>query len=63
MIVPGKNGMFLPTIVAGGRVVGTWKAATARGKTSVTPAPFAPLSTRDARAFAAAAKRYQRFVE
>lgn len=24
-IVPGRNGVFLPTIVVGGRVVGTWK--------------------------------------
>jgi hypothetical protein len=60
-IVPGNNGMFMPTIIARGRVIGTWRAAASRGSLSVTPIPFAPLSASDARAFAAAAKRYQLF--
>ncbi len=62
-IVPGNNGMFMPTIVARGRVIGTWRAATSRGTVSATPFPFAPLSASDARAFATAAKRYALFVQ
>ena len=60
-IVPGNNGMFMPTIVARGRVIGTWRAVAKRGGVTVTPLPFASLSASDARAFAAAAKRYRQF--
>jgi hypothetical protein len=39
-IVPGNNGMFRPTVVGGGRVLGTW-ARTGRGaKRTVTATPF-----------------------
>jgi hypothetical protein len=62
-VVPGNNGMFMPTIVARGRVIGTWRAAVTRRALTVTPLPFAPLSSRDARAFVAAARRYERFLE
>ncbi len=60
-VVPGNNGMFMPTIVAGGRVVGTWKGASTNGSRMVKLAPFRALSTRDASAAGAAAKRYGRF--
>ena len=61
-IVPGNNGMFLPTIVAGGRVVGTWKAVVSPKQTTVAPSPFTPLSERDSRALAVASKRYAQFT-
>ena len=61
-IVPGNNGRFRPTIVAGGRVEGTWKAATSPKGTVVSPQPFAPLSARDSHAVAVAAKRYAAFT-
>lgn len=61
-IVPGNNGMFMPTIVARGRVIGTWRSVVSRRALTVTPLPFAPLSSRDVRAFAAAAKRYEEFL-
>lgn len=39
-IVPGRNGMFLATIVRSGRVVGTWKRGTRKGQGLVgTPLP------------------------
>ena len=39
-IVPGRNGMFLPTVVHHGRVVGTWKRAGARaGGFEISPFP------------------------
>lgn len=39
-IVPGRNGMFLATIVRGGRVVGTWKKGTRKSDGLVgTPLP------------------------
>jgi hypothetical protein len=62
-IVPGNNGMFMPTIVARGRVIGTWRAAVARRSMAVMPDSFVPLSVGDARAFAVAARRYEKFVK
>ncbi|QIM16298.1 winged helix DNA-binding domain-containing protein [Leucobacter insecticola] len=43
-IVPGRNGMFLATIVHEGRVVGTWKRAPGKhSKILVTPFPDAEI--------------------
>jgi hypothetical protein len=54
-IVPGGNGMFRPTVVSDGRVVGTW-AWTGRGKSrGVTAAPFTEFSAEVAAAIADAA--------
>lgn len=45
-IVPGRNGMFLATIVRDGRVVGTWKKGTRKGDGLVgTPFPGENLKT------------------
>ena len=43
-IVPGGNGMFLPTIVSKGRVVGTWKRIIKKKIISVVPSPFTALT-------------------
>jgi hypothetical protein len=39
-IVPGNNGMFRPTVVHRGRIVGTWGWAGRGAKRSVTATPF-----------------------
>jgi hypothetical protein len=39
-IVPGSNGMFRPTVVLGGRVVGTWQWTGRGAKRAVTATPF-----------------------
>ncbi|SNR73085.1 Winged helix DNA-binding domain-containing protein [Blastococcus mobilis] len=39
-IVPGGNGMFRPTVVSGGRVVGTWGYTGRGSKRTVTATPF-----------------------
>ena len=39
-IVPGGNGMFRPTVVHDGRVVGTWQWAGRGAKRTVTATPF-----------------------
>jgi hypothetical protein len=46
-IVPGNNGMFRPTIVKAGRVIGTWKRGGATAKPRVEAQPFAELSRAD----------------
>jgi hypothetical protein len=64
-IVPGGNGMFKKTIVAGGVVIGTW-AAPARGRGSaVVPEPFDSLNgLRPAaqRSFELQAAKYLKFL-
>lgn len=61
-IVPGGNGMFLPTIVSNGQVVGTWKRTLKKKTVVVTPSPFTSLTKAEARAFPAAIERYGQFL-
>jgi hypothetical protein len=60
-VVPGKNGVFLPTIVVGGRVVGTWKRKLKKNSIDITLSPFTPLGASEERAIAAA-RSYSDFV-
>ncbi len=53
-VVPGKNGVFLPTIVVGGRVVGTWKRKLKRHSIDITLSPFTHLGDLEERAIEAA---------
>jgi len=43
-IVPGNNGMFLPTIVINGRVRGIWKREIKKDRVIVTFDPFSTLT-------------------
>ncbi|MCV2396496.1 winged helix DNA-binding domain-containing protein [Actinotalea sp. M2MS4P-6] len=52
-VVPGNNGVFRPTVVHRGVVVGTWT----RSRTGVEVEPFSPLSATVERGVAAAARR------
>jgi hypothetical protein len=61
-VVPGSNGMFLSTIVVNGEIVGTWRRETARGRVTVTPAPFATLAASHEAGVARAAARYARYL-
>jgi hypothetical protein len=45
-IVPGGNGVFRPTVVAGGRVVATWKRGGKRSSPTLELEGFAPLPAR-----------------
>jgi hypothetical protein len=60
-IVPGKNGVFLPTIVVGGQVVGTWKRRLKKNSIDISLSPFTHLEVSEERAFAAT-KSYSNFV-
>jgi hypothetical protein len=61
-ILPGGNGIFLPILISKGRVVGTWRRAIQRDRVIITAAPFTPFSKSQAKAFAAAAESYGRFL-
>lgn len=60
--VPGSNGMFLPTIVVDGEVVGLWKRRVTTKETVVEARPFAPMPARAVARFRAAAERYGEFL-
>jgi hypothetical protein len=61
-IVPGGNGIFLPTVVAGGEVVGLWRRAERRGRVDVTADPFGAFTGRARDGLARALRRYGRFI-
>ena len=61
-IVPGGNGMFKPTIVVDGEVVGTWGRRVTAGEVVIEPAPFGRLSGRDRAALEEAARAYGAFI-
>ncbi len=45
LIVPGGNGVFRPTVVSGGQVVGTWRHAGRGTKRSLAATPFQSFTT------------------
>lgn len=61
-IVPGNNGLFLPTMVKGGRIIGTWKRVLKKNAVNLTAEPFQHLTPADQKAFAAQARRYGEFI-
>ncbi len=60
-VVPGKNGVFLPTIVVGGRVGGTWKRRLKKDSIDLTLNPFTPPDGWEESALGAA-RSYSDFV-
>jgi hypothetical protein len=57
-ICPGGNGMFSPTIVIDGSVVGTWKRTVKKGTLAIDLASFQSLTAAENSAVSAAAERY-----
>lgn len=62
-VCPGKNGIFFPTIVINGRVVGTWKRTFAKGEIHVTTVPFDSISKNEMDAFINAVGRFGEFMQ
>jgi hypothetical protein len=62
-IVPGGNGVFKPTIVLNGRVVGTWKREVKKQRVDVRALPFDPFSKRSHELFAVEAQRYANYLQ
>ncbi len=61
-IVPGNNGVFQPTVVADGRVVGIWRRKRTAAGVTVTPGLFEPLPARHRSGLQDAAERYAAFL-
>lgn len=61
-VVPGNNGMFLPTTVIDGKIEGLWKRVTTSKKIVITLAPFTSLSQADIHALQQQGQRYGEFM-
>lgn len=61
-ICPGGNGIFMPTIVSGGRIIGTWKRTLKKKAVEIAVEPFRPLDADELDALAAAAARYGAYL-
>jgi hypothetical protein len=61
-IVPGNNGIFLPTITSKGRIVGTWRRTPKSTTSAIEPEHFETASDAEHTSFARAAKSYARFA-
>jgi hypothetical protein len=57
-VCPGKNGVFFPTIVCDGQMIGTWKRTFAKGKVVITISPFESITNAEKEAFIAATARF-----
>jgi hypothetical protein len=62
-IVPGGNGLFMPTIVVDGEVIGIWRRDRKAKRIVVTLQPLKPLSAATLRAVRKKLDRYAEFVE
>ena len=61
-IVPGGNGIFYPTLVIDGEILGTWKRTETTKTIVVTVDPFTSLSARARAEFTRAMTRYEAFI-
>jgi len=61
-IVPGGNGMFLPTIVVNGQVVGTWKRAIKKNHVLISLSPFEALTNSELESLKKPANQYGQFL-
>lgn len=62
-IVPGSNGVFKPTIVANGRVVGVWKRTIKSRYVDIQAFPFEPFTRRQQEAFKRAGRTYADYLQ
>jgi hypothetical protein len=60
-IVPGSNGMFLSTIVADGRVLGTWRRQAKSNTVQLEAVPFNKPSRKERSAFERSIREWGRF--
>lgn len=61
-IVPGNNGVFQPTVVDRGQVVGTWRRTRRPGHVAVAVSEFTPLPERARVGVRRALTRYSRYL-
>lgn len=62
LVVPGSNGVFRPTVIDDGTVIGTWKRAVKKTRVDIVVSPFGDLSVRQRKGVDEAADAYGRFL-
>ncbi|MEQ8673936.1 MAG: winged helix DNA-binding domain-containing protein [Aggregatilineales bacterium] len=62
-VCPGNNGVFKPTIVINGRIVGIWQRTLKKHAVEITLAPFEPLTGEQIEAIHPVAQRYSDYLE
>lgn len=62
LVVPGNNGMFRPTIVDDGTVVGVWRRKVTKKRVDIAVEPFGSLTARQSRGIRRAADEYGEFL-
>ncbi|HEY8886390.1 MAG TPA: winged helix DNA-binding domain-containing protein [Candidatus Microsaccharimonas sp.] len=62
-VVPGNNGMFKPTVVIDGKVVGTWQRSVKKDRVVITLYPFASFTDDEVTLLHVPAKQYGNFLE
>ncbi|MCF0053628.1 winged helix DNA-binding domain-containing protein [Dyadobacter sp. LJ53] len=61
-IVPGNNGMFMPTILVDGKVKGLWKRVIKKDTISIEMLPFEKITKARTKSLASEAKRYGKYL-
>lgn len=62
-IIPGNNGVFMPTIVINGKVEGTWKRILKTDKVVIEIFPFYKLNVSKIKSITKEAKKYGSFLD
>lgn len=62
LVIPGRNGIFRPTVVDDGVVVGTWKRTVKKTRLDVAVSSFEHLNARQRKGVERAAGEYGRFL-
>jgi hypothetical protein len=61
-ICPGANGIFMPTVVVGGQIVGTWRRVVRSREVVIEPTPFTKLSAAARAGLGRAAEAFGKFL-
>lgn len=62
-IIPGGNGVFKPTIVANGKVIGTWKRTIKSQRVDIQALPFDSFTMHQRELFAEAGRTYADYLQ
>ncbi|QRR03351.1 winged helix DNA-binding domain-containing protein [Dyadobacter sandarakinus] len=62
-IVPGNNGMFMPTIVINGQVAGTWRRTIRKDTVIIEPKLFKAISSANRKLLISAAQKYGSYLD
>jgi hypothetical protein len=62
-IIPGNNGVFMPTIVWNGKVVGTWRRVIKKDSVQIDLSPFEKISPSIKQSVEIQARKYGRYLD